>query len=115
MTSRRVLEREKTDKRRQSRPDPDLGFRVSLSRWAMAYGHSSGLPPVEAPNMIAEKHKLAREPAVKNVSSAKFACSARRPVTLTGVTVQVRMHHMQCKKRTVRYGTEVVIRLESSR
>ncbi len=25
---------------------------------AMAYGHSSGLPPWEAPVMIAEKHKL---------------------------------------------------------
>ena len=24
----------------------------------MAYGHSSGLPPKEAPIMIAEKHKL---------------------------------------------------------
>ncbi len=26
--------------------------------WAMAYGHSSGLPPWEAPIIIAEKRKL---------------------------------------------------------
>ena len=31
---------------------------LSLCLWAMAYGHSSGLPHLKAPVMIAEKHKL---------------------------------------------------------
>ena len=33
-----------------------LGFRLPL--WAMTYGQSSGLPPWEAPVMIAEKRQL---------------------------------------------------------
>jgi hypothetical protein len=41
LTSRRVLEREKTHKTRQNRP----GLGIFLPLWAMAYGHSSGLPP----------------------------------------------------------------------
>ncbi len=33
-------------------------FVFFLSLWAMASGHSSGLPPQEAPVMIAEKRKV---------------------------------------------------------
>ena len=32
-----------------------MGSGCFLSLWAMAYGHSSVLPPYEAPTMIAEK------------------------------------------------------------
>ena len=32
-----------------------IHLRFSLPLWAMAYGHSSGLPPLEAPVMIPEK------------------------------------------------------------
>ncbi len=39
----------------QARSTFDL--RVFLSFWAMAYGHSSGLPPWEAPVMITEKRE----------------------------------------------------------
>ena len=31
-----------------------MGLGCSLCLWAMAYGHSSGLPPQEAPIMMAE-------------------------------------------------------------
>ncbi len=71
----------------------------------MVYGHSSGLPPLEAPDMIAEKRKLffslllivmLGKPAVNNVSSANLLARQGAPVTLTGVTVQVHMHQMRC-------------------
>ena len=46
LRSRRVLEKEKTDKSTQYRPDPPSPSVGSfLSLWAMAYGHSYGLPP----------------------------------------------------------------------
>ncbi len=46
LTSRRVLEKENTDKSTQNRPDPPSSSVGSfLSLWAMAYGHSSRLPP----------------------------------------------------------------------
>ena len=57
LTSRRVLEREsqtKADKTGQIH----LRFSFFLCLNAMAYGHSSGLPPWKAPVMIAETRKL---------------------------------------------------------
>ena len=57
LTSRRVLEGEdRQAQTEQARSTLGLGF--SLSLWAMTYGHSSGLLPLEAPVMIAEKRKL---------------------------------------------------------
>ena len=35
-----------------------INLRFSLSLWTVAYGHTSGLPPEEAPVMIAEKCEL---------------------------------------------------------
>ncbi len=64
LQSRCVLEREKTDKSTQNRPDPpymeihDIGLGFFLSLWAMAYGHTSGLQLYQAPIMVAEKRKL---------------------------------------------------------